>query len=235
LGGLDGLAAAPRIVGPETTGFEEVAEYVAALDVADLDAIAHHLYGVDQSNLDLDALSELGQLGEEYERPLFQSEMYADPLTTAVLLHAALAVEGASVFVHNGFVSPPGDFESDDGSLVKLTEDDFVVGDTRHVMGHYAAHVEPGWRRVAADSDTDDLYASAWISPAADRLVIVLTNPSDAVVAVDLDTGGAVPEDTTVSRTVLGGVERSAQLGELSPEGVVVLPPESLVTVTLER
>ncbi len=234
-GELDGLASVPRIVAPETTGPDEVAEYVAALDIADVDALAHHLYGVDLTNLDLDALAEFGELGEQYDRPLFQSEMFADPLTTAVLLHAALAVEGAAVFVHNGFVAVPPDSASDEGSLVKLSEDDFVVGDTRHVMCHYSAHVEPGWVRVAADSDTDDLYASAWLSPTGDELVIVLTNPGDNGVAAQIDVGGESPAASAVSRTVLGGVERSADLGELSSEGIVTVPAQSLVTVTVER
>ena len=89
--------------------------------------------------------------------------------------------------------------------------------------------------RVAADSDSGELYASAWVSPADDRLVVVLTNPGDAEVVVELDPAGVEPTASAVSRTVLGGLERSADLGELPAENIVVVPPESMVTVTLER
>ena len=105
VGQLAGLASVPGIVAPETTGFSDVADYVAALDMANVDAIAHHLYQTDLENLDLSSLAALGDLADQYQRPLFQSEMWADPLTTAVLLHAALAVEGASVYVENGFLA----------------------------------------------------------------------------------------------------------------------------------
>ncbi|HOU91210.1 MAG TPA: hypothetical protein PLU22_09205 [Polyangiaceae bacterium] len=235
VGALDGLPSVPQIVAPETTSYPEVEAYLAALDLANVDAIAHHLYGTDTTNLDLAALAEIGDLAAERDRPLFQSEMFADPLTTAVLMHAALAVEGASVFVHNGFVAAPIDYDTDVSSLIRLTADDFTVGDTRHVMCHYSAHIDPGWVRVAADSDSGELYASAWVSPADDRLVVVLTNPGDAEVVVELDPAGVEPTASAVSRTVLGGLERSADLGELPAENIVVVPPESMVTVTLER
>jgi len=109
---------------------------VAALDLANVDAIAHHLYQTDLDNLDLVALAELGVFGEQYQRPLFQSEMYADPLTTAVLMHAVLAVEGAAMYVHNGFVALADLPEPDQASLATLIDGDFVLGDAYHVMRH---------------------------------------------------------------------------------------------------
>ena len=235
LGQLAGLASVPGIIAPETTGFLEVADYVAALDLANVDAIAHHLYQTDLDNLDLAALAELGDLGEQNQRPLFQSETYADPLTTAVLMHAALAVEGAAMYVHNGFVALADRPEPDQASLATLTEDDFVIGDVYHVMRHYSGHIAPEWVRVAADSDTEELLASAWASPAEDALVVVLTNPGETESAVQIDLGQMDPSATEVSRTVLGGIERAAALGALPSEGIITVPAESMVTVTIQR
>jgi len=87
--------------------------------------------------------------------------------------------------------------------------------------------------RVAADSDAGDLYASAWASPADDRLVIVLTNPGDAGFVVELDHAEFEPTASAVSRTILGGVERSAELGALPAEGTVRVPGRAIVTVAL--
>ena len=228
--GLDSLAAPPQIIAPETTHPELVAEYVAELDFANVDAIAHHLYGVDAAALDRAQFIALGELGQAHERPLFQSEMQADALAMMVLMHASFALEGAALFVQNGFIGSANRIEPDDTVLINLTESDFVLGDPYHVMLHYSAHIGPGWVRVGADSDTDDVLVSAWLAPEGDALAVVLTNPGLAEHTVRIaPIEGATASTTT--RTVLSGVERSAELGALPPDGIVTLPAQSAVTV----
>lgn len=231
---IEDLPFVPQIVAPETTSFAQVAEYAAELDFEKVDAIAHHLY-VDPATLDLEGLSALGDLASEQGRPLFQSEMQADALGTAVLMHAAFAVEGAELFVHNGFVGPASSLESDDDVLIRLTEDDFVLGGPYYVMLHYAQHIEPGWVRVAADSDADELLASAWLAPDSERMSVVLTNSGSADRVVQIALGEVEPAASSVIRTVLNGVERAQDLGELPPDGVVDVPGHAMVTVVVER
>jgi len=232
---LDALDQAPQIVAPETTTSVEAAEYVEALDTADFDAIAYHMYGPDPTNVDVASLEALRDLAVESDRPLFQSEMASDALDTATLMHTALAVGGSSMFVHNEFVGPESDIESSSERLIVLTEDDFRIGDLYHVMLHYAAHVGAGWVRVAADSSSESLYASAWTSPNDDTLVVVLTNPGLASQAVRVDLGEELPTGAEATRTALGGSERSAELGQVSPHGVVTLPAHSIATITVPR
>jgi glucuronoarabinoxylan endo-1,4-beta-xylanase len=232
---LAGLDSIPKIAAPETSGFMEVADFISELDIADVDAIAHHLYGTDATNVDRARLEALGELAEQNQRPLFQSEMGADALTTAVLMHAALAIEGAVLYLQTDFVGSVYRIEPDRTTLVNLTDDDFVIEALYHVMLHYSAHVEPGWVRVAASSDTDGLLASAWVSPGGDAVTVVLTNPELTETVVRIDAGADAPTASTVTRTVLGGRERSAELGPLPPEGIVRLPGHSLVTVTIQR
>jgi len=231
---IEDLPFVPRIVAPETTSFTQVAEYAAELDFEKVDAIAHHLY-VDPATLDFDELAALGDLAAEQGRPLFQSEMQADALGTAVLMHAALGVEGAELFVHNGFVGPASSLESDDDVLIRLTEDDFVLGGPYYVMLHYAQHIEPGWVRIAAESDVDDLLASAWLAPDSERMSVVLTNSGSAERTVQIALGDAEPATSRVTRTVLSGVERAQDLGELPPDGTVSVPSRAIVTVDVER
>ncbi len=233
LGEISGLPSVPGIVAPETTGIAQVAEYMAALDATKVDAIAHHLYDTNAENLDLGALAALGELAKGYELPLFQSEMHAEPFTTALLMHAALAVEGAAVYVDNGFIASASATESDPGAIISLSEDDFAIGDNYHVMRHYSAHVGQGWARVAAYSDDDELLASAWASPEPGVVVVVLTNTGASERIVRLDSSLGVPNGTEVIRTVLPGIERSAPLGILSPEGVVTVPGQSIATVRI--
>jgi O-glycosyl hydrolase len=235
MGQLEGLASIPRIVAPETSGLTKVADYIAELDIANVDAIAHHMYGSDASNVDRAALEALKDLAEQNQRPLFQSEMGADALTTAVLMHAALAIEGAGAYLQTDFVGSASRIEPDSTTLINLTDDDFVIEDLYHVMLHYSAQLEPGWVRVAASSDTDGLLASAWVSPEDDAVTVVLTNPEITKKVVRLDVGAIADTASTVTRTVLGGRERSADLGPLPSEGIVTLPGHSLVSVMIQR
>jgi glucuronoarabinoxylan endo-1,4-beta-xylanase len=235
VGQFEGLASIPRIVAPDTSNFTEVADYVADNDIANVDAFAHHMYGTNATNVDPNALEALSDLAEQNRRPLFQTEMSADAATTAVLMHAALAIEGAVVYLQAGFVGSAYRIEPDRTTLINMTDDDFVIGDPYHVMLHYSAHIDSGWVRVAANSDADGLLASAWVSPEGDAVAVVLTNRVLAEKAVRIDIGDDTPKASTVTRTVLNGRERSAQLGPLSPEGIVTLPGQSLVTVTIQR
>jgi glucuronoarabinoxylan endo-1,4-beta-xylanase len=232
---IDDLAAVPQVLAPETTNPSQVPEYASALDFDQVDVIAHHMYGVDPTDLNIEALTALAELAEEQGRPLFQSEMSGDALTTAVLLHASLAIEGAAAFVNNGFIESAGSLEPGNTVLINLTEDDFVLGDPYHVMLHYSAHISPGWVRVAADSDTDDVLSSAWVSPDDESMVLVLTNPNNTTKVVRLDTGIGDGASSSVTRTTLNGVERSTELGALPADGNVSLPGRSMVTVVFDR
>jgi len=232
---LESLANIPGIVAPETSSLTQVVEYAAALDFANVDAIAHHLYGVDPADVDLARVAELEELSTQHERPVFQSEMQADALETALHLHNSLAIQGAALFIHNGFLASAGRIEPDSTALINLTQDDFVLGDPYHIMLHYSAHTGSGWVRVSADSDTPDVLASAWVSPQDDVLVMVLTNPGLTAQAVRIDIDRSTESISTVTRTVLGGVERSAVLGALPADSVVSLPGQSAVTVVLRQ
>ncbi len=229
---LQGLSSAPEIIGPETTNFTQVDRYLPELDPADLGALAHHFYGTDPTDPDVEGLAALGSLGEQLDLPLFQSEMYGDPLSTAVFLHAALAVEGAAVYIQNNFVASASDKEP--GGLINLTASDFSIGDSYHVIHQYSQHIAPGWVRVAADASMASVLASAWISPEDDALVVVLTNPELDGQAVQIE-GTPSGASTSVTRTTLNGVERSAELGALPAEGIVSLPGHSVVTVTFQE
>lgn len=234
LAAIDDLPFSPQIVAPETTSYRQVQSYTAELDFGAIDAIAHHMYVPDPTDIDIDVLQALGELALEQDRPLFQSETQGDARYTAILMHASLAVEGASVFVHNGSFGSANSLEPDSTVLIRLSEDDFALGDPYYVMQHYAAHIAPGWVRVSASSDADEVLSSAWLSPDDNTMAIILTNPAITEKVVQLDTGTTGNGASKVTRTVLHGIERAADLGPLPDDGIVILPGQSLVTVDVE-
>ena len=223
---------------PEVANYPAVAEYASELDISGVDALAHHMYGTDPAAVELAALAALGELAQEYERPLFQTEMKGEGFETALLMHYVLAVEGASAYLQNDMLVLPSSLEGNPGALIALTEEETTPQAPYHAMRHYALQTDPDWVRVAASSDADDLLTSAWLSPEEDALTVVLVNAGLTELDTQIELGEELSElfaTSEVTRTVFNGVERSAELGALSAEGIVQVPGRAIVTVAFRE
>lgn len=231
---LQGLAVEPKIIAPEVSAPAYVAKYVDALDVSRIDAIGHHLYGMVPSSPNVSELQQLYQLAQSTGRPVFQTEMAADGLGTAELLYHTLVTEGASAYLHFALVGLANTATAVSNALVTVDSQTFSPQPPYHAIRHYALHTDPGWIRVGADSNQQDLLASAWLSPTGNALTIVVVNSGTAVQDVELGLGSTVTTTSSITRTVFDGVERSAELGALSDARVLRLPGHSMATVALE-
>lgn len=227
---IAGIASPPGILAPETSDFERVAEYADVVPRESLDALAHHLYGVDPADIDTDALADIGALGTSMGKPIIQTEMAADGFGTAVLAHHVLAVEGAAAYVQATLTGPSAGPYSNPNALIGIGSTEFTLLEPYYAFRHYALDTDPGWVRVDAVSSRPNLLASAWLSPAEDALTVVLVNQGlrEHPVELALDVAFA---SSSVTRTVFDGTERFAALGSLGPDGIVILPPRSVVTI----
>jgi glucuronoarabinoxylan endo-1,4-beta-xylanase len=231
---LADLPMSPRLGAPEATGPRSVVEYVPQLDAAGFDAVALHLYGQDATSIDMSALEAVRALAEQSAHPVFQTEMQAEGLDTAIFVHYALTVGGASAYLQNDLVSWTAEMAP--VSLVFLEPGGLEAQGPYYALSHYAKSTDPGWVRVDARSDSNDLLGSAWLAPDENTLSVVLVNPgsqeldAQLVVGPDLRTRLA---RTKVARTVFEGIERAAVLGALPASGVVRLPGKSILTVEL--
>jgi hypothetical protein len=232
---LQGGSKPPKIIAPEVSTLELLSDYVNWLGAEHFDAIGHHLYGSAPSAPDVSALRKASELGQSLGHPVFQTEMQADGLGTAVLLHHTLVTEGASAYLHNVLVGPTSALAAGLDPLIALGNDRFSVQPPYHALKHYAAHTDPGWVRVAADSDHDTLLSSAWLSPAGDKLAIVLVNSGPDALEVELGLAGTTVSASRVTRTAFLGIERSADLGPLPDDRTVQLPGHSMATIDLVR
>lgn len=217
---------------------EQVSSYVTRLDQAAYDAIAFHLYTTDPTDVDLQRFHELAELAASTGRPLLQTEMRADGIGTAVLVHYALAEANVSAYLQNDLVVPPPEADLESVALVNLSDTVVQTMDQYHALRHFAHDTDPGWIRVdatiAAAPDAGTVLVSAWLSPTDDELSVILVNPGDLERTVSLALGAAEVKSlkqSNVTRTVFDGVERSAQLGSLGDDSSVTLPAKSIVTV----
>jgi glucuronoarabinoxylan endo-1,4-beta-xylanase len=231
---LAGLPVVPRIAAPEATSVSSTVEFAQELDMGRVDALAHHMYSTDPRAVDRDTLRALADLGQANSRPIFQTEMIAEGLETAMLIHEALGTIGASVYLQNDFVGSAGLTTPNRTALISLHEEEFTLEDTYYAMRHFARYTEPGWVRVAAEPDTGSVLATAWESPDSAAVTVVLVNPELAEAVVEI-AFTEQPSNTQVIRTVFPGSERAAELGPLPPNNIVTLPGESIVTVAVRR
>jgi len=232
---LVGLESPPAIAAPETSTVWSVAEFTNSLDLSQVGAISHHLYGISPDAVDVPSLAALGELGQNANLPLLQTEMQADGMGTAVLMHYALSVEGVSAYLHGVLAAQEAVAAFNEATLITIGIDDFSLEDPYHGLRHFAHDTDPGWIRIDAASSAADLLVTAWLSPDEDALTVILVNPSDADIDAQLVLGSAASWSSEVTRTSYLGVERSFSLGALPAEGIVRVPGEAIVTVALRQ
>jgi len=228
---LAGLDALPRILAPETSDFASMADYVPNLDFSEVEALSHHLYGIDPENVDLTALAAIGALAADNSRPVFQTEMQADGFGTTLFLHYTTVIEGASAYVQQTLTGSATGPTANPQALVGLGTNNFTRQDPYYAFQHYALHTDPGWMRVDANSTSDSLLASAWLSPDGYELTVVLVNAGTTDIGAKLSLANGGFTTSEITRTVFGAAERATPLGRLSKEGVLTLPPRAVVTV----
>jgi hypothetical protein len=161
-------------------------------------------------------------------------EMQAEGLRTAVLAHHAITSGGASAYLQNDLVALRREMAP--VALFLSTADSFEPQGPFYALMHFAKRTDPGWVRVAASSDSSALLGSAFLSPDERALSVVLINPGseDLDAALELEAAlRARLSRSEVTRTVFEGSERAALLGVLAADGVVRLPPKSIVTIAL--
>ena len=235
LDALSALPNRPKLLAPESSGLDSVADYLSSLDASKTDALAHQLYGVNPAAVDLDGLAAIGKLANQYGRPVFVTEMQADGIGTATLVHYATVVEGASAYLQSALTGPVSGPLTNTQALIGIDSASFKRQDPFHAMRHFAARTDPGWTRVDTTSASTGLLISAWQSPSGQDLTLVLINPRNVEVSARV----ALPGDwstSEVTRSVFSGVlERWAVLGPLPTQRVLRMPPESVVTVALSR
>jgi len=232
---LADLPTRPRILAPDMSSIVGAKDYLSALGSAQVDAVAHHLYGSDPAAMDLAGLQALATLGSDMSLPLFQTEMQADGFDTAVLIHHAVAEGNASMYLQSALVGPRSGPATNRSALIGMEGKEIVLQDPYFAMSHFSRFTDPGWSRVAALSSTPGLLASAWLAPAHDALTIVLVNAGGQTLTIDLDLGPEQVRSAQLRRTVFDGSERFADLGGWTAASTISLPPRSIATVAIEE
>ncbi|MBI5833606.1 MAG: hypothetical protein HZB16_15000 [Armatimonadetes bacterium] len=149
-------------------------------------------------------------------------------LHVARTIHSDLAWAEVSAW-HWWLALSPHDYK--DGLLYtdwrETGKETVLTSKTFWALGNWSRYVRPGWRRVAADPvDQGDLCVTAFTSPAADKLAMVVVNESRDGQRLWLDS------DKPLRNLRLAVTSADHDLAELPQHGdVVEVPARSVVTV----
>jgi O-glycosyl hydrolase len=232
-------SAMPKIIGPETTGFNGAAggslnTYLSAVThLSHLYGYAHHLYNINAGDNPDAYISAMQSFNSSWgTKPLFQTEYekatgsWPDAYNMALLLHDALTVEQvASYFYWDLF------WGSANTALVSITSSSYTINSDYYGFRQYSAFIDSGWQRVDATDDSDALRMSAYINPTDDKLTVVVINTSTTTdITLDLSfTGFSVSS---------GEVYRTSQTENCVDKGAfanpVTLPARSVTTLSLQ-
>jgi O-glycosyl hydrolase len=208
-----------------------------------VDGLAHHLYEMgpdkiwDWKDPGPDSyVDEMRSVAALTKKPLFQTEFSTQDdggllggFEIASLIHHSLVEEGVVAWLYWDLFWVPS------SGLVMIDGKTPRIRDQYYSLRHYARFTDPGDVRVGAKSDVVKVRASAFVSPAGDRLTVVIINAGEQPADARVDLGGFPAASSAVYRTVYrpGKSETWKELGGLPATRVVPLPGRSIATVVL--
>jgi glucuronoarabinoxylan endo-1,4-beta-xylanase len=237
----------PKMIAPETTGFQGASgytpdQYLNALpNLSHLYGYAHHLYNCnnggaagcgDDPDLYIDMMTTF--YSNWHDKPLMQTEYesstgaWPDAFNMALLLHNSLTVENVSVYLY-------WDLFWNTGGLVSIPSyggDTYIINSDYYGFKHFSHFVRSGWQRVSATDNSSDLRISAYVSPDYNQLsvVIINTNPTTGS-TLDLSFNGFTVSAGSIYRTTSD--QNCQYIGDYNSSASLNIPAKSVTTLSL--
>lgn len=232
----------PKIIGPETTGFNGTGGYnlnaylSAVQDHSHLYGYCHHLYNINAGDSPDDYLAAMVNVNSAWSgKPLFQTEYekstaaWPDAFNMALLLHNSLAVEEvAGYFYWSLFWAEPGGLVS----FPSYGSSDYTINSDYYGFKQYSAFILPGYKRIDAEDDSNYVRISAYLSPDGTGLTVVILNTHESTdMELTLSFPGIIVLSGDVYRT--SQTENCAYISDFDPDSVLTLPAMSVTTLSL--
>jgi glucuronoarabinoxylan endo-1,4-beta-xylanase len=231
----------PKLLAAEACGCGASNSYIDALiDPNHVYGYAHHLYAGGSHDAPDGYISAMTNFAARYgDKPLLQTEFakgesepitFSDAMNLALLMHNSLVVEGASAYLYwelfwanpKGLVSLDNPWQANPG---------YTINPTYYAFKQYSAFTDPGWHRVEASTDSSGLRISAFTSPDANDVSIIVINISDVSIDLSLSVGDFLSESCEVYRT--SETEHTAYIGTFDQSQLLTLPPQTITTISL--
>ncbi|MFA7486428.1 MAG: glycoside hydrolase family 30 beta sandwich domain-containing protein, partial [Phycisphaerae bacterium] len=232
----------PKMLAPETTGFygssgHSLHNYLTAItNHSRVYGYCHHLYNIGAGDDPDQYISAMTIFNSSWgSKPLFQTEyekatnVWPDAYNMALLLHNSLAVENVSSYLY-------WDLVWNTGGLVTIPShggSTYTINSDFYGLKHYSAFIFPGWRRVAATTNSyPNLRITAFVNPAEDQMTVVIINThSSSTIGLDLSFQGFMINSGSVYRTTSS--QNCVPIGTYNGTSTLNLPAKSVTTLSL--
>ncbi len=233
----------PKLIGPECYSLASgsLDEYLTPQTRTLLYAGAHHLYQSDFWRVPDAYLPTMTQASQSANLPLMQTEFdtagdgnVTGAFETAWVMHNALAIEGAAGFLYWDLI-----WGGSAGCLIALKGASYTLRNHYYAMRHFARYTDPGFVRIAAQSSADAVRVTAYLSPNATQLTVVMLNTGaiEAQIQWDGINGFSSAWSEVYRSTFVSGDAGTSELwnslGNLEANQPLRLPSHSVATVVL--
>ena len=227
------------MIGPESSGLGNSADYLANLDtLSHIYGYAHHLYDCSGCGSAperfIPRMISYHQLAEQYDnKPVFQTEFedqpgeWPDAISTALTIHNSMTVEEVASYLYWDLFWETG------SGLISLDGDSaYTIHPTYYTFKQYAAFIDENWQRVEAATDNTGLRISAYISPDHKKMTAVLINISpDVDVSLNLSVRHFLIGKGEIYRS--SAAENCVHAGQYNGKDRLKLPANSVTSVIL--
>jgi glucuronoarabinoxylan endo-1,4-beta-xylanase len=251
------LPAMPKMVGPESIGYEAgpsdppasrgARDYIDKLTPAgkaNTYAYAIHPYadaggglpGWDHPDDHLSAMRDFAADPRYNDRPLWMTEYcrlsdgttFDQAVKLAWHIHNFLVTMKASAYVHFPLFRAAS---ISTGGMVNFdgATDTYELRDLYYFFKHYSYFTDPGWSLVGATKNAESLRVTAFKDPDGHKLTVVILNKSGGTETFPLTVEGFVPASSQVFLS--SAEEHWASQGSYTPGEELSVPPLSIVTI----
>ena len=255
---LTNLPSPPKMLAPECVhiAYSDLQNFAATMNSNSFYGVTYHLYGNEVNPPDTTPDAYTGDLISSTNifsgKSHFMTEFgYPDLIQTACLIHNCFTIGQDSGFNYWSLVWPVG------GDALVQIENPFNLSSWTNAppgvttqshgwwltpaywaMKHFSYFIQPGYRRVSASDNDNNVRSSAYLSPDGLRLVVVLINTNaTASSAMTFNFGtfsvGKSSVYQTAGTNTYAGTNTFLSLGSLTNSQV--LSPLSLTTVVLDE
>jgi glucuronoarabinoxylan endo-1,4-beta-xylanase len=228
----------PMFLGPETVGigYNNVENYINALDLSKLDGISHLLYhGVDENNPY--ASTDFSKVGDFHpELPHFQTEYSrGDWFSLAGLIYKSFYDEQVVAYLYWDLIWNEGGLVQLDHPWDQSQWTDPLKGYTKtkdfYAFKQFSAFIHPGWRMIDHSLSTSDGVALTFLSPTGDSASCVLINKSSENT---LSVRVGVPDFRIHESAVyITSESKNCELEGPLADSLLILEPHSITTVDM--
>ncbi len=246
--------SAPKMLGPETMScrYGDIFPYMKGIledRPETVYGIAHHLYVGGDGDNDANTVNpssfttQFMSLREKYGNiARWQTEYYVGhAIDTATIINNALIYEDLNCYLYWSGVWDDNDSGLEGGYLIGVKYQKNTPWRRKadyYAVRHFSEFIRPGYLRMDTKSQSLSVNTSGFISPEGDKAVLVLINNGEEEMRYRLEPSHYIVENAVVYQSVFGKTCTSEDglyqnLGDIGPEGTLVLPAGSVTTVDI--